>query len=311
MVALHRAAFLGDQHFRRILTHPASARRAQRLLTDVLTMPKEEAYDKWGRSTGQEGAFAGGFFMGLCQLQPGQIAPPTTTGGAGGGLGGTGGAGGAAGGAPTPLHRRMDLRCFDESEEPFALLHLTGSAGFNRYLSRVALAQGFSLSEKGLRAARREAGTMIPNGPYVPTDGHGQPWRIEAQIFDFLGITYVEPADRDGKFSIRRAGTGLLYFTGHAEDSDGDGGEVPELSHGGGHGGSYGALPDDGGDGQYAALRSPARPSPSGSGRGSPARSAHGSPFGDKGRGGKGKGGGKGGDKGKPGRWAKSCPQNT
>ena len=162
------------------------------LLTDVLTMPKEEAFDKYGRSTGQEGAFAGGFFMGLCRL----------------------------GAMPGALHRRMDIRCFDEHEEPFALLHLTGSAAFNRYVSRVANAQGYSLSEKGLRPAQREGGEMRPCGFYIRTDQHGQPWRTEAQIFAFLGLCDVAPPDRVGKFSIHSASTRQLYFVGQAQDDD-------------------------------------------------------------------------------------------
>ena len=162
------------------------------LLTDVLTMPKEEAFDKYGRSTGQEGAFAGGFFMGLCRL----------------------------GAVPGALHRRMDIRCFDEHEEPFALLHLTGSAAFNRYVSRVANAQGYSLSEKGLRPAQREGGEMCPCGFYIRTDQHGQPWRKEAQIFAFLGLCDVAPPDRVGKFSIHSASTRQLYFVGQAHDEE-------------------------------------------------------------------------------------------
>ena len=162
------------------------------LLTDVLTMPKEEAFDKYGRSTGQEGAFAGGFFMGLCRL----------------------------GAVPGALHRRMDIRCFDEHEEPFALLHLTGSAAFNRYVSRVANAQGYSLSEKGLRPAQREGGEMRPCGFYIRTDQHGQPWRTEAQIFAFLGLCDVAPPDRVGKFSIHSASTRQLYFVGQAQDDE-------------------------------------------------------------------------------------------
>ena len=164
------------------------------LLTDVLTMPKEEAFDKYGRSTGQEGAFAGGFFMGLCRL----------------------------GAVPGALHRRIDIRCFDEHEEPFALLHLTGSAAFNRYVSRVANAQGYSLSEKGLRPAQREGGEMRPCGFYLRTDQHGQPWRTEAQIFAFLGLCDVAPPDRVGKFSIHSASTSQLYFVGQAQDDDDD-----------------------------------------------------------------------------------------
>ena len=165
------------------------------LLTDVLTMPKEEAFDKYGRSTGQEGAFAGGFFMGLCRL----------------------------GAVPGALHRRMDIRCFDEHEEPFALLHLTGSAAFNRYVSRVANAQGYSLSEKGLRPAQREGGEMRPCGFYIRTDQHGQPWRTEAQIFAFLGLCDVAPPDRVGKFSIHSASTRQLYFAQDDDDEEEEG----------------------------------------------------------------------------------------
>ena len=57
--------------------------------------------------------------------------------------------------------RRVDIRAWAQAEEPFALLHLTGSVGFNRSMSRIANALGLSLSEKGLRAAVRSGGALV------------------------------------------------------------------------------------------------------------------------------------------------------
>ena len=93
------------------------------LLVDDLTRPTAAA--------GDGGSFAGCFYMGILRL-------------------------------PGGLHRRIDLRCFDEEEEGAALLHCTGTDVFNRTLSRAANAQGYSLSEKVRQLAVRASSAPPP-----------------------------------------------------------------------------------------------------------------------------------------------------
>ena len=107
-----------------VLLQLIAALKARGLITDDLTMPQEEE--------GVGGAFAGGFYMGLCALP----------------------------GAAHSLHRRIDLRCFNQAEEAFALLHCTGSGDFNRYMSRVANGRQLTLSEKGLVPCTRHSGLV-------------------------------------------------------------------------------------------------------------------------------------------------------
>ena len=111
------------------------------------------------------------------------------------------------------IHRRIDLRCFAEREEAAALLHCTGSGDFNRFVSRVALEQGYTLSEMGIRKCRRESGGVtVAIGPYLDMPN-------ELAIFDFLGLQYVEPADRRNKMSVIRKATGLPWY--HREPRSG------------------------------------------------------------------------------------------
>ena len=77
----------------------------------------------------------------------------------------------------------------------------------------------YTLSEKGLVVARREAGEIqnkLSNSERLPT---------ERAIFDFLNLEYVEPEERRDKFSLRRKDTGRLYY-------DDRGGVTPALLQG-------------------------------------------------------------------------------
>lgn len=104
------------------------------------------------------------------------------------------------------MHRRIDLRCFEEREEAAALLHCTGSGIFNRQVQRVALALDFQLSEKGLcRACKQHQDNVMKTSEYLPM-------RTEADIFDALGLVYVEPRDRNGRADVISKATGRCWF---------------------------------------------------------------------------------------------------
>ena len=80
-------------------------------------------------------------------------------------------------------HRHVDLLLCKPEEYWYTILYFTGSDVFNVSMRRHALSKGYSLSEHGLKRVR--------DGVSVPPAMNS-----EKDIFDFLGLTYVEPKDR-------------------------------------------------------------------------------------------------------------------
>lgn len=93
------------------------------------------------------------------------------------------------------LARHIDIFVFPPPQFPFALMYATGSKDFNLAVRNYALQNGWSLSDQALRKGSSR-------GP-LPTieelvDRIGQTEiTSEADIFDFLGIAWVEPEHRD------------------------------------------------------------------------------------------------------------------
>lgn len=79
--------------------------------------------------------------------------------------------------------RRVDIMITTEKEYPFAILYFTGSADFNPKMRQVALDKGFSLNEYSL--------THLNSGKDLD-----KIFLSEKEIFEFLGLKYVEPEDR-------------------------------------------------------------------------------------------------------------------
>ena len=79
--------------------------------------------------------------------------------------------------------RRVDIMITTEKEYPFAILYFTGSADFNPEMRQVALDKGFSLNEYSL--------THLKSGKDLD-----KIFLSEKEIFEFLGLKYVEPEDR-------------------------------------------------------------------------------------------------------------------
>ena len=98
--------------------------------------------------------------------------------------------------------RHIDIFVFPPEQYPFALLYATGSKDFNLAMRNYALQHGWSLSDQALRKGS-------PQGP-MPTleemiDRIGQTEIThEIDIFDFLGLVWVEPHMRDGNSCISK-----------------------------------------------------------------------------------------------------------
>jgi DNA polymerase beta len=84
------------------------------------------------------------------------------------------------------LHRRLDLLYTPKKTYPFALLYFTGSGAFNVKMRNLALSKGYSLSEYGIKYNEGEK-----KGEFLDLN-----YTSEKDIFNFLGMKYVEPEDR-------------------------------------------------------------------------------------------------------------------
>lgn len=80
-------------------------------------------------------------------------------------------------------YRRIDLLYTNKKEYPFAILYFTGDAAFNVSMRQYCIGKGLSLSEHGIKDDK--TGTFV--------DFHAE---TEKDIFDYLGLVYVEPHDR-------------------------------------------------------------------------------------------------------------------
>lgn len=90
------------------------------------------------------------------------------------------------------INRRIDILITPEDEYAFAVLYFTGSAKFNIGVRKIAQSMGLRMNEHGF-----EPKTALPM------------FRTESDIFEYLGIHYVEPENRiDSKnISLRTKST--------------------------------------------------------------------------------------------------------
>ncbi len=84
--------------------------------------------------------------------------------------------------SPTSRARRVDILYTYPEQYPYAILYFTGSKEFNVAMRKWALDHGYSLNEHGL--------TNMSTGELV------EGLATEKNIFDFLGLQYVEPTSR-------------------------------------------------------------------------------------------------------------------
>jgi DNA 3'-phosphatase len=78
--------------------------------------------------------------------------------------------------------RRLDIRLVDSKAWPFALLYFTGSKDFNVQIRNRAISLGLSLSEYSL----------------TDQNANSYPAKSEQEIFQLLGVQWLEPKDRTG-----------------------------------------------------------------------------------------------------------------
>jgi DNA polymerase beta len=81
--------------------------------------------------------------------------------------------------------RRIDLLYTTKEEYPFAVLYFTGDATFNVNMRSYCMSKGLSLSEHGIKDEK--TGNFIDIGA-----------QNEQDIFEYIGLEYVEPKDRKG-----------------------------------------------------------------------------------------------------------------
>ena len=89
-------------------------------------------------------------------------------------------------------YRHIDIFYYSKKEYPFALLFSTGSGQFNIEMRADASKKGYSLSEKELMY--RDS-SKVTEEEYLSDIGKNYP-TTEKDIFDFLGLVYIEPKDR-------------------------------------------------------------------------------------------------------------------
>lgn len=99
------------------------------------------------------------------------------------------------------ISRRVDFLYSPPNEYAFAILYFTGSKIFNTVMRQYALKQGYSLNEHGL--SKMSSGIK---GALVKGD-----FKTEKDIFDFLGLKYIDPKDRiDGRSVITKDGSSVI-----------------------------------------------------------------------------------------------------
>lgn len=108
-----------------------------------------------------------------------------------------------------------DLRVVTDDEFPFALLYFTGSKEHNTAMRQIAKDKGLKLNEYGLFKGEKKI-----------------PCRSEAEIFEKLGLRYIEPEMRENTGEIEAAASNALpklvekdqirgVFHCHTVESDG------------------------------------------------------------------------------------------
>ena len=81
------------------------------------------------------------------------------------------------------IHRRIDIMYTTPAEYPFAILYFTGSMEFNAKMRGLALEKGLSMNEYSLKDSNTKK--VIDHK-----------FNVEKDVFDYLGMEWVEPVDR-------------------------------------------------------------------------------------------------------------------
>lgn len=96
--------------------------------------------------------------------------------------------------------RHLDIFIYPVEEYPFALLYATGSGEFNVKMRNYARTRGYSLSDRGLLVGNNK-GELVSKEKYQEVIGKPVV-ECERDIFEFLGLTYLDPPDRLPEFEF-------------------------------------------------------------------------------------------------------------
>jgi DNA polymerase beta len=91
---------------------------------------------------------------------------------------------------PGKKARRLDLLLTPHDEYAYSILYFTGSDKFNVAFRKHALTKGYTLNEHTMKPLKEDT-------PCAP------PMSTEEDIFQFLGLQFVEPKNRKGEENVR------------------------------------------------------------------------------------------------------------
>ena len=92
-----------------------------------------------------------------------------------------------------PYVRRIDILYSTPKEYPFTIMYFTGSMEINTIMRKRALEMNLTLNEHGLCH-------MVNKKKGDPID---KEFKTEKEIFEYLGIKYLEPTERIDNNSIK------------------------------------------------------------------------------------------------------------
>lgn len=104
--------------------------------------------------------------------------------------------------------RHLDVFVYPEKQYPFAILYATGSGEFNVKMRNVAIKQGYSLSDQGIKVGDNKGEDI---GPELIHSKIGKNMiETEMDIFRFLEMEYIEPKDRTPTVEIKFLSSSLI-----------------------------------------------------------------------------------------------------
>jgi DNA polymerase/3'-5' exonuclease PolX len=87
--------------------------------------------------------------------------------------------------------RRIDIRFVARNDYAPALLYFTGSKTFNQKMRAEALKKGYTINEYGIYKLKKK------NGNFIHKKGEKVDVKSEKDIFDLVGMEYLEPEERE------------------------------------------------------------------------------------------------------------------
>lgn len=97
--------------------------------------------------------------------------------------------------------RHLDVFVYPEKQFPFAILYATGSGEFNVKMRNVAIKQGYSLSDQGIKVGDNKGDNV--GKEMIQSKIGKDKIETEEDIFRFLGMEYIEPKDRTPTVEIK------------------------------------------------------------------------------------------------------------